>query len=495
MKIITTITLLVVCATCATTATATTPPPPPPPYTEGWYTQDLDHFDFAPQNTGGVSSFRQRYLYNAEFYTPGGPVLLYTGNEGSIVSFWNNTAAPFLYAKSRGGFVLFVEHRYFGESLPFGKNSFDGDALRFCSSQQALADYADVLGSISRKELFSSFARLDSAPVIAFGGSYGGMLAGWFRIKYPALVAGALAASAPIREFVGLVDPNYYNEIITRDYAEAKEGCADLIRDVYNQLLPKYTSSAKGRAMLTDALKTCKPLNSAADVEAVYAWSSNAFSYMAMLDYPSPADFLRPMPANPVNASCDAALASISSLSDASDFEILSGFAQAAGVYWNGTGEVDCFDLDAPLSPNLGNMIPWDWLACSEMVFPIAQTGTTDMFWPLPFNLTAYTQACQAQFGITPRPYWSNTYYGSSDLSAASNIIFSNGVLDPWLSGGVTTPQSPSITTLVIEHAAHHLDLRWPNPADPESVIAARAKEFAVMDSWLSAHKQQHTDL
>jgi lysosomal Pro-X carboxypeptidase len=69
--------------------------------------------------------------------------------------------------------------------------------LRFLSIEQVFLDYITVLDYY--KDLFS----FTDSPVIAFGGSYGGMLAGWMRMKYPTHVQGAIASSAPILWFKG----------------------------------------------------------------------------------------------------------------------------------------------------------------------------------------------------------------------------------------------------------------------------------------------------
>lgn len=62
-----------------------------------------------------------------------------------------------------------------------------------------------------------------------------------------------------------------------------------------------------------------------------------------------------------------------------------------------------------------------------------------------------------------------------------TNIIFSNGDLDPWHTGGVLYDVSDSAISLYISESAHHLDLRLPDEADPTSVSDARAYEITII--------------
>jgi hypothetical protein len=71
----------------------------------------------------------------------------------------------------------------------------------------------------------------------------------------------------------------------------------------------------------------------------------------------------------------------------------------------------------------------------------------------------------------------------------ASNIVFTNGNLDPWRAGGLLHEVSgnDNITVIVMKGGAHHLDLRTPNDEfDPVDVKDARKIiEEAIVD-WIS---------
>jgi len=140
-------------------------------------------------------TFQQRYLINAEYWGGRGkPIFVYTGNEGDITWFCNNTGFMWDIAPMYSAMLVFVEHRYYGQSMPFGVDSFrDLDHLKYLTTEQALADFA-VLITALQNGLVAVYNA--SSPVIAFGGSYGGMLAAWLRMKFPNVVQGYALTTA-----------------------------------------------------------------------------------------------------------------------------------------------------------------------------------------------------------------------------------------------------------------------------------------------------------
>lgn len=76
------------------------------------------------------------------------------------------------------------------------------------------------------------------------------------------------------------------------------------------------------------------------------------------------------------------------------------------------------------------------------------------------------------------------------DFQNLSNIVFSNGDLDPWSAGGVIEDikGNSKVTVLFIKDSAHHLDLRLPNPADPKTVQDARDVEREQISKWVEEY-------
>ncbi len=159
-----------------------------------FFTQPLNHF--VPR--GKSPSFQQRYCIYDGYASNNttSPILFYTGNESPLEQYINHTGLMWELAPRLNARVVFVEHRYEGQSLPPANLS--KDCMSYGSTIQALADYADILQLHLNPRTATDHP---IAPVIAFGGSYGGMLSAWMRMKYPHLIAGAIAASAPIGGF------------------------------------------------------------------------------------------------------------------------------------------------------------------------------------------------------------------------------------------------------------------------------------------------------
>ncbi|EFC48673.1 lysosomal carboxypeptidase [Naegleria gruberi] len=459
-----------------------------PPYKTLYFDQKLDHFDFTNDKT-----FKQRYLVCDSFVgkmTPSTPIFFYTGNEGDIVTFYENTGLMFDTAPQFNALIIFVEHRYYGVSNPFGPvNSFTPENIKWLSSEQALADYSYFI-----TEMFGLDEKRTN-PVIAFGGSYGGMLSSWWRMKYPHIVDGAIAASAPIFQFTGLTAPNVYNQICTEDFkkssnlAKYHETCDAVIKNGLS-ILNQYYQNNNPQILqkLSSQFRICSPgIRTSADVNQLISWLTQAYNTLPMIDYPYPANFLMPLPGYPIQVICDR-ISTIMASEKVTTDTYLKAVLEGANVYYNYTGTSTCNNLTQPDSPSLGDD-GWEYQTCNEMVMPIGNYPQTDMFIPAPWDLQAWISYCQQKWKVTPRTNWAITNYGGKRaILEATNIVFSNGDLDPWHGGGVLPGMkvNEKVKVVYIEGGAHHLDLRSSNPLDPQSVRLARALEVKEITAWLN---------
>ncbi|PSS30665.1 Lysosomal Pro-X carboxypeptidase [Actinidia chinensis var. chinensis] len=439
-------------------------------YETRYFEQQLDHFSFAD-----LPTFRQRYLINTEYWAgPArmGPIFFYCGNEGEIQWFAANTGFVWEIAPRFGAMVVFPEHRYYGESMPYGsideayKNA---TTLAHLTAEQALADFAILITDL-KKNLSA-----EACPVVLFGGSYGGMLAAWMRLKYPHIAIGALASSAPVLQFEDIVPPETFYDIVSNSFRRESTSCFNTIRESWG-ILESEGQKNDGLLQLTKTFRLCRKLGSMDDL---YNWLESAYSYLAMVNYPYPANFMMPLPGDPIKEVCR----KIDNCPNGTS--VLDRLFAGVSVYYNYTGEFDCFQLDD--DPH--GLDGWNWQACTEMVMPMS-TKQDSMFPASDYNYTSYQLDCWNSFRVKPRPKWITTEFGGHDFKTAlkmfgSNIIFSNGLLDPWSGGSVLDDVSDSIVALVTEKGAHHLDLRAVTAEDPDWLLEQRESEIKLIRGWL----------
>ncbi|KAI5865307.1 peptidase S28 [Durotheca rogersii] len=156
----------------------------------------IDHFHneskYEPHSNG---TFDQRYWFDAQFYKPGGPVIVLASGETSGVG-----RLPFLQkgivyqlAKATGGLGVILEHRYYGTSIPVP--DFSTESLRFLTTDQALADTAYFAQNVKFAGLEDVDLSPKTTPWIAYGGSYAGSFVAFLRVLYPEVFYGAISSS------------------------------------------------------------------------------------------------------------------------------------------------------------------------------------------------------------------------------------------------------------------------------------------------------------
>ncbi|KAK2149034.1 hypothetical protein LSH36_471g05010 [Paralvinella palmiformis] len=185
--------------------------------------------------------------------------------------------------------------RFYGKSLPFDvKKTYQHPYVDLLTVEQAMGDFAVFI------DWFKTSVGAKDNPVIAFGGSYGGMLSAYMRFKYPNLISGSIAASAPIYLTAGVSSRRFFFEDVTQDFKTALSGCADGVRQGFRQMFNVISKGKQGLQQISEVFNLCSPLTQRQHVEHLVGWIRNAFTYLAMLDYPYPTVFMSPLPGHPV---------------------------------------------------------------------------------------------------------------------------------------------------------------------------------------------------
>jgi len=229
--------------------------------------------------------------------------------------------------------------------------------------------------------------------------------------------------------------------------------------------------------------------------------------------------------------------------------DLVAGLGRGVGVWYNVSGTMKCHNLTAATTSNQADPTPpflvaddgvpessfivdayapddvgdvctgsnegwsraggWGPLCCNEglrLVNTLATGVGRDFYWPpspdsrdwnataivaAPIGACGQGYASEGLYGLPtgegdPWSRWEDDYYGGLRLGGASNIVFSNGALDPWSAAGVIRGSpNRSLIPLLLDEGAHHLDLMFSTPADPPCAAEARAVEEAAIRQWI----------
>ncbi|KAL6202767.1 hypothetical protein ACLB2K_026472 [Fragaria x ananassa] len=441
-----------------------------------FYAQTLDHFSYEPAS---YTTFLQRYMVSSMHWRgalAAAPIFVYLGGEESLeesigsIGFLTDNAQKF------GALMVYLEHRYYGKSIPSRDNMqdiYNTTSLGYLNSGQALADYADIIQHLKMN------LSAEASPVIVIGGSYGGMLAAWFRLKYPHIAMGALASSAPLLYFDDITPSDGFHSVVSDNFREASESCYNTIKKSWSEIDRMVLDQDNGLDMLTEKFRTCEPLEDGDELE-LKAYLENLYITASQYDDP---------PTYPVSQICN----SIEEAAARGDDTIDRIASAVNNLTRPGENSGRCLELSSELRPSddTVNGLNWLWQACTELLMPIGRETNETMFQAEPFDVDSYSRMCRQLYqGSRLRPNWITTYYGGHHIRMtlekfASNIIFSNGRRDPFSAAGVLTNISPSVVAVTTSQGSHCLDILPARINDPRWLVLQRNIELGIIAGWI----------
>nr|POF26113.1 putative extracellular serine carboxypeptidase [Quercus suber] len=490
-------------------------------YTEYNFSTPIDHFHnetkYAPHVNG---TFPLRYWFDAQYYKPGGPVIILqsgeTGAEDRLVYLQKGLLHEL--AEATNGIGVVLEHRYYGTSFP--TEDLSTENLRFLTTQQALADEAYFARNIRFPGL-ERYGDLTSKTTayIGYGGSYAGAFNAFLRVLYPDVFFGTISSSGVVKAIWDYWA--YFEPIAQYGPHQCITTQKTLTHIVDNILIGKKDNNltltlkaAFGMANVTYATDFTNQLSQGIQYWQSLNWDPEVsdpefFSYCANITdsevlYPD-TEGLRSIAKHLIEEGEYSPSETL--VNQFLNYIGYVNLTQVAPCFAEGETQDQCFSNHNTTFYKQDSLDQYPWRSwpyqyCTEWGFLQTGSGVPTEQLPLisrTLDLEYETLVCRGAFNITePANIEIINQYGGYDISYPRLAIV-DGDRDPWRP---TTPHAfgygakPRISTasepfILISNAVHHFDEngRFPNETTPSlpplPVADTQKNEIAFVKEWM----------
>ncbi|XP_031639713.1 putative serine protease K12H4.7 isoform X2 [Contarinia nasturtii] len=412
---------------------------------EHYITQRLDHFNHQNNFT-----FEMRYLTNNIWFKKGGPIFIMIGGEWKI-SAGHILPGQLIYdmAKENNGLLLYSEHRFYGKTQPTDSTSTEN--LKYLTVEQSLADLANLIRVITSDKAMNA-----TGGVILVGGSYSATMAVWFKQKYPHLVKGVWASSAPLNAKLNYFE---YTETVGKSIRKVGgEDCYIVIEDIFESLEGLLESDDS--ESLTNLFKICNNFDTKniLDVWNFISSVKNIFSGLVQGYRPGLIEhYCKYLSTENANATNDIESHELFPFAQLFQRTFLTANEKCVSINY----EDDIKELKKDNTSLAYAFRPWFYQTCSQ--FGWYQTTDSQKH---PFGTKSpiefYLKLCQDLFSDVFNDFTfeeninhTNLLYGALD-PAVRNVYFSHGSLDPWHPMGVLNDLNEHSPSMVIPGLIFH---------------------------------------
>ncbi|XP_051166527.1 putative serine protease K12H4.7 [Leptopilina boulardi] len=439
---------------------------------EKWITQLVDHFHIQDSRT-----WKMRYLENDGYFNGTGPILIMLGGEWSINPGFLNAGLMHGIGAQHGALMYYTEHRFYGKSRPFENVSTKN--LKYLNVDQALADVAYFIETVKRER------KLNNTMVIVFGGSYAGNMAVWMRQKYPHLVQGALASSAPVYAKANFYE---YLDVVTASLSKYNKQCVVEIKNAI-QIIEKNIRSKIGKELIKEEFNLCSvPDTSSLSGNGIFfefltETFSNIVQYNAINNNGKTA----------ISIACD----------KMTNITLGTPFQRLGKIVNNGMA---CTDIDynslikrlrnESWDSNTGIMRQWIFQTCTEYGYFQTTDSKKSIFGPH-LSYEYFTKLCKDIYGdeytkilLSEGIKRTNVMYGGR-IPDVQNVLFVNGNIDPWHALSILDNLNEASPSIFINGSSHCMDLQVDRLTDNEDLKKARKREREIIVKWIKTWKKK----